>query len=352
MPDEYASRLAGVNASGRALWAQRTRRIVRGMAAREAVLVAGAGALGSVVGGLLARAGWPVTLLGRAVHLDAIAREGLVLEGLFGDHRVRGLACATDPRVLRGPYAAVLLTVKAYDTAAAAAAVAPLLAPDGVLISLQNGLGNLEAAAAVIGPARVLGARVIFGAEVVAPGRVRVTVYAEPVLVGPLDAADRRLAAAAARWAGHFAAAGIPAEPTSTLVAELWAKVLYNAALNPLGALLGVPYGWLAQDPDARAIMDEVIDEAFAVAAAAGVRLRWPAAAAYREVFYGRLVPATAEHRSSMLQDLERGRPTEIDALNGWVARRGAELGVAAPVNATLARLIRARVRRGEPCSR
>jgi 2-dehydropantoate 2-reductase len=322
------------------------------MAAREAVLVAGAGALGSVVGGLLARAGWPVTLLGRAAHLDAIAREGLVLEGLFGDHRVRGLTCATDPRALGGPYAAVLLTVKAYDTAAAAAAVAPLMAPDGVLISLQNGLGNLEAAAAVVGPGRVLGARVIFGAEVVAPGRVRVTVYADPVLVGPLDAADRGLAEAAARWAGHFAAAGIPAEPTRVLVAELWAKVLYNAALNPLGALLGVPYGWLAQDPDARAIMDEVIDEAFAVAAAAGVRLRWPSAAAYREVFYGRLVPATAEHRSSMLQDLERGRPTEIDALNGWVARRGAELGVAAPVNATLARLIRARVRRGEPWSR
>jgi 2-dehydropantoate 2-reductase len=136
------------------------------------------------------------------------------------------------------------------------------------------------------------------------------------------------------------------------LVAELWAKVLYNAALNPLGALLGVPYGRLAEDPDARATMDEVIDEAFAVATAAGVQLRWPAAAAYREVFYGRLVPATAEHRSSMLQDLERGRPTEIDALNGWVAGRGAELGVAAPVNATLARLIRARVRRGEQWTR
>ncbi|HLK11656.1 MAG TPA: ketopantoate reductase family protein [Candidatus Binatia bacterium] len=316
------------------------------MAARETVLVAGAGALGSVLGGLLARAGWPVTLLGRAPHLDAVARDGLCIEGLFGEHHVRGLGCATDVCALGGRYDAILLTVKAYDTRATAAAVAPLLAPDGVLISLQNGLGNLEAAAAAVGAERVLGARVIFGAELIAPGRVRVTVYADPVLVGPSDPADRALARAAERWAGNLARAGVPAEPTPALLAELWAKVLYNAALNPLGALLGVPYGRLPEDPDARAVMDEVIDEAFAVAAAAGVRLAWPAAAAYREAFYGRLVPATAEHRSSMLQDLERGRPTEIDAINGWVAGRGAEIGVAAPVNATLARLIRARVRR------
>src|SRR4029077_16572293 len=116
----------------------------------------------------------------------------------------------------------------------------------------------------------------------------------------------------AARWATALAAAGIPAEPTEDLTAELWAKVLYNAALNPLGALLGVPYGRLAVHPDTRAIMDTVIEEGFAVARAEGVALRWPDAAAYRGTFYDRLVPATAEHRSSMLQDIERGRPTEI----------------------------------------
>ena len=317
--------------------------------AGDRILVAGAGALGSVVGGLLAAAGRPVTLLGRRPHLDVVRARGLAIEGLFGAHRVQGIACVTDPADLRGPYAAVFLTVKAWDTAAVATAVASHLAPDGVLLSLQNGLGNVEAAGRALGAARVLGARVIFGAELIEPGRVRVTVFADPVLIGSPDPDDPVRRDAAAAWATELAAAGIPAEPTDALIAELWAKVLYNAALNPLGALLGVPYGRLAEHPDTRAVMDAVIDEAFAVARAEGVPLRWPDPGAYRAAFYGRLVPATADHRSSMLQDIERGRPTEIDAINGHVADRGAAHGVPAPVNATLTRLIRARARRPVP---
>jgi 2-dehydropantoate 2-reductase len=321
-------------------------RIVPRVRDREPILVAGAGALGSVAGGLLAASGWPVTLLGRRAHLDAVRASGLLIDGLFGTHRVRGLECVTEARELRDRYAAILLVVKTYDTAATVAAVAPYLAPDGFLVSLQNGLGNVEAAERILGADRVLGARVIFGAEIVAPGHARVTVYADPVLIGSLDGTDAARAAAAGRWAVALAAAGIPAEPTADLPAELWGKALYNAALNPLGALLGARYGELPAYPDTRAIMDTVIEEAFAVARAEGVALRWPDAIAYRAAFYGRLVPATAEHRSSMLQDIERGRPTEIDAINGQIAARGAARGVPAPVNATLTRLIRARTLR------
>jgi 2-dehydropantoate 2-reductase len=308
---------------------------------RERVHVAGAGALGSVFGGLLGRAGWPVTLLGRAEHLTVVARDGLHIEGIFGEHVVRGLASATDPSALVEPFRTVLLTVKSWDTAAMVRAVAPLLAPDGHLVCLQNGLGNLEEARAVLGASRVLGARVIFGSELTRPGRVRVTVNAAPVLVGR-DGVDARVAV---EWAQAFATAGIPSDSTDNLLGELWAKVFYNGALNPLGALLGVPYGYLPEDPDARPLMDRTIDEAFAVARASDVRLRWPDADAYRQLFYGELVPSTAAHRSSMLQDLERGRPTEIDAINGYVARRGEALGISAPVNTTLAHMIRARVR-------
>lgn len=317
------------------------------MAATEGpVLVAGAGALGSVVGGLLARRGREVTLLGRSEHLDAIDRDGLSIEGLYGDHHVRGVTCVTDAGALQGRFATILLAVKSWDTAALCAAVAARLADDGILICLQNGLGNVEAAGDVVGARRVLGARVIFGAEVAAPARVRVTVHAAPVLIGSPDPSDEARQAAAVRWAAALADAGIPAEPTRTLLADLWAKVFYNGALNPLGALLGVPYGWLPDDPDARALMDDVIREAFAVARACGVVLPWAGADDYRELFYGQLVPSTARHRSSMLQDLERGRPTEIDAINGWVARRGAALGIPTPTNALLTRLIHARVRR------
>jgi len=311
---------------------------------REPVLVAGAGALGSVLGGMLARAGWPVTLLGRAPHLAAVRRDGLRIEGLFGEHRVPDLGTASDVGEIAGRFGAILLTVKSWDTTSMVRAVAPHLAPDGVLVSLQNGLGNLEAAADVMGAARVLGARVIFGSEVVAPGRVRVTVYADPVLVGSPDPADAVRTRAASVWAERLDAAGVPTRATPTLLADLWAKVLYNAALNPLGALLGVPYGRLAEDAATRDIMDAVLDETFAVAAASGIRLPWPAAA-YRRDFYERLVPSTARHRSSMLQDLECGRPTEIDAINGYVASRGRRLGIAVPVSETLTRLIHARVR-------
>jgi 2-dehydropantoate 2-reductase len=312
---------------------------------RGAVLIAGAGALGSVVGGLLARAGWPVTLLARRAHLDVVRRRGLRIEGLFGTHEVRELTCVADVRDLVGPFDAIFLTVKAYDTASMASAVARLLAPEGVLLCLQNGLGNIEKASAAVGSGRVLGGRVIFGSELPEPGRVRVTVYADPVLLGSPDPTDASLGAAAAAWATALNEAGIPSQPTSTIIADLWAKVLYNAALNPLGALLGVPYGHLAEDPDTRAIMDTVIDEAFDVAEVEDVQLPWRDPAEYRDVFYGRLVPSTTEHRSSMLQDVERGRPTEIDAINGHVAARGAARGVPAPVNATLTRLIRARAR-------
>src|SRR5439155_491157 len=189
---------------------------------------------------------------------------------------------------------------------------------------------------AAVGQARVLGARVIFGAELPEPGRATVTVCADPVLIGALEPAADGQRARAVAWACALADAGIPAAQTEAIVAELWAKVFYNAALNPLGALLDLPYGALAEDAEARAVMDLVIAEAFAVARAAGIVLRWPDAGAYRAEFYGRLVPATARHRSSMLQDLARGRPTEIDAINGYVAARGAALGMPAPTNVTL----------------
>jgi 2-dehydropantoate 2-reductase len=311
----------------------------------EPVLVAGAGAVGSVIGGLLAARGWPVTLVGRSDHLDAVRRDGLRIEGLFGTHHVRDVDCVADVLALRGTFRIVLLTVKSWDTAAMAFAVEKRLAPDGHVLSLQNGLGNLERVAAIVGDRRVLGGRVIFGAELGAPGHVRVTVEAAPVLIGSPDPADAARVAAAARWAAALADAGVPAQSTPAIVAELWAKALYNAALNPMGALLGVPYGHLPSDRDARAVMDDVLDEAFAVARAAGVALPWPDADAYRRRFYGELVPSTAGHRSSMLQDLERGRPTEIDAINGHVVRVGRRYGIATPVNDTLTRVIRARVR-------
>lgn len=310
----------------------------------ERVLVAGAGALGSVFGGFLRRAGFPVTLLGRSPHVDVIARDGLRIDGIWGEHPVDEFDVATEAGQLQGPFDLVLLPVKSYDTEDVARSVVPVLAEDGFILSLQNGLGNVETLESLAGPQRTLGARVIFGATLPAPGHARVTVFADPTAIGALHVGrDSRRDEAAQRWAETISGAGVPAVYTDRLESLLWAKVFYNAALNPLGALLGVHYGALAEHEQSRAVMDSVIDEAFAVAAAESVELSWGDSAAYRREFYDRLVPATYDHRSSMLQDLERGRRTEVDAINGAVWRRGAQRGIATPVNETLTRLIRLR---------
>jgi len=304
------------------------------------VLVAGAGAIGSVVGGLLAIGGAGVTLLGRPEHLGAIARRGLAIEGIWGRYEIKDLAVAADSTALRGGYDLVLLSVKSYDTDAMLEIVAPLLDRDGSLISLQNGLGNVEKVLAAVGPGRALGARVIFGAEIARPGVVRVTVCADSVLIGAVAAHDGRACQKAKRWAERFAASRIPCEYTPDLCAALWGKVLYNAPLNALAALLRVPYGVLAELEEAREIMNVLIEEAFGVALAVGVKLPWKQVEDYKRVFYGRLLPATREHRSSMLQDLERGRRTEVDSINGSVWRLGRRAGVPTVVNETITRLV------------
>src|SRR3972149_618829 len=177
--------------------------------ATSRVLIAGAGGIGSVVGGFLRQAGVSVTLLCRAPHLDAIARDGLRIDGIWGAHQVGGFGVASGATRGRGPCEAILVTVKSFDTRAVAEAVAPVLAPDGVMISMQNGLGNVEIVEAVVGPERGLGARGIFGAAIPGPGRARVTVFADPTAVGALQPGRfGRRDAAAREWAARVDAAG------------------------------------------------------------------------------------------------------------------------------------------------
>src|SRR5271155_3433464 len=312
----------------------------------SSILIAGAGAIGSIVGGMLHDAGHDVTLLGRRAHLEAIARDGLKISGLLGDRTVTGLKLADDPAKLGGRFGLILCTVKSYDTDSIAAVLADRLADDGVIVSMQNGLGNIESLIATFGERRGLGARVIFGAEMRSPGSAHVTVFAQPVAIGPAPALQREDAAAlesrARAVAAMLDAAGVPAVGVGDIMPVLWTKILYNVALNPLGALLRLHYGALAEDPDARQIMDRAIDEAFAVAHALGVALPFSNAAEYRKVFYEQLIPPTFSHRPTMLHDLHvRGR-TDIGALNGRIVELADRLGVGADTNRMLTGLIRA----------
>jgi 2-dehydropantoate 2-reductase len=306
------------------------------------VLVMGAGAVGSVVGGLLCRAGHDVALIGRAPHMDAIARDGLQITGIWGDYRITGLRSATLPEAApRWVYDAILLCTKAYDTAAALTAALPLAGPDTLVVSLQNGLGNAETIAARVGVARAVAGRVIFGAELVQDGAVRVTVFGGDVLLGFPDGAMP--SPALTRLTGALADAGVPTQATPDIMGYVWGKVLYNSCLNPLSALLDVPYGVLAEHEAARAIMRDVIAEAFAVAAAEEVVMLWDGPAAYERLLFDVLVPPTAAHYASMWSDLRRGRRTEIDALNGALARLGERHGLPTPANTLLTRLVHAR---------
>lgn len=310
---------------------------------RERVLVAGCGAIGSVVACLLAESGVEVDVLGRGDHLTAIARPGgcIEVEGIWGEHRASPAKAFDDAASAGAGYDCIMVACKSFQTGPLVTALsAGRLAPDGCAVSMQNGLGNVERLAAVFGEQRSLAARVIFGGEIVRPGKVRVTVEAEPLLIGhPTGRPD----ASAAHWAGVLDAAGVPARATDNVIGALWGKVFYNAALNPLGALLGFNYGQLAGSEELRRVMDRVMEEAYAVATAEGVSLPWSSAAQYRAHFYGRLIPPTVDHRSSMLQDLERGRPTEIDAICGEVVRRGDAHGIDVSANRVLLALVRSR---------
>ena len=314
------------------------------------ILIAGAGAVGSILGGMLRSAGHQVALLGRPNHLDAIARHGLTIDGMFGHRQVHGFELFHDFNQLRGrKFGLIVIAVKSYDTAQMAASLRDLLSEGAIAVSAQNGLGNIEIIAEHLGPERVLSARVIFGAEIDEPGSARVTVFAEPVTVGPAPdltpAATPILERLAAQIAAMLEQAGIPAQPVKDIRPWLWTKLFYNAALNPLGALLKTHYGALGDDPELRRVMDTIVEEAFAAAQASGVQLPYHAAADYLAVFYDRLLPVTYDHRPSMLADLEyRGR-TEIGALNGMVVEIAARMGLRAEMNRTMTALIRARER-------
>ena len=307
------------------------------------ILVVGAGAIGSVLGGFLAKAGHDVTLLGRAWHLDVVQREGLTITGLWGEHRVTPLKTATHPDDLaaparaRAPWDWIFVCVKAHQTGDAAEIVSRLLSPTTLVCAFQNGLGNYERLTQQIDPSRVALGRVIFGVEL-SPGAVRVTVCADDLLIGAPD--PRFPGEQTAQLAAALQAGGIPSRASAAIVVDLWAKVLYNCALNGLSTVLEVPYGKLLEHAGARRMMGTIVEEVYRVAGVRTIALKPSTPKAYREQLFGRLIPDTAGHQSSMLQDVRRGKPTEIEAMNGAIVRLARTAGFSVPVNELVTRLV------------
>lgn len=283
------------------------------------IVVLGAGAIGSLFGGLLAKSGLDVTLVGRPEHMSAIRKRGLRIEGLTR-------ATARPRATSRAPEGdLVLLTVKSYDTARALRSVR--LSPGGAVLTLQNGVGNAEQAEARFGPRRTLAGVTSCGALLAGPGRV-VHTGRGPTMVG---AWARGSAIPAREVAALFNSAEIPAKVSRDIRAELWRKLAVNAAINPLTALTGFQNRAVVESPGLRNLAAAVVEEAARVARA-------------RRIPLGRVLEVarkTGANRSSMLRDVEQGRRTEIDAITGALIREAERAGVEVPVNRVLYELVK-----------
>ena len=311
-----------------------------GGAEKMRIAVIGAGAMGGSYGGLLAVAGEDVALVdARSEHVAAIRRDGLRVSGGFGEHLVR-LPAAETPEGLVPPEGAwadlAIVFTDTNSTRDAARAAGHLLAPEACAITFQNGIGNVETLQEELGAERVLGGSSMCSALVEAPGHVVMT-HRGPTSVGELDG---RRTERLQRVVGALERAGFEVQAKDDINATIWTKFIVNCAINALCATTGLRLGEVARLPEMDALQDRVLDEAFALARAKELPIPEPDVRAQikrncRLKF----------SRPSMLQHVEAGRRTEIDALNGALVRESRKLGIAAPCNETVTALLKGRER-------
>lgn len=314
--------------------------------------IIGAGAIGSVVGGMLTRAGRDVTLIDQwPEHVEAMRRQGLRLSGTCGEHTVKVKALHIhEAQGLSEPFDAVFVAVKSYDTEWATALSLRYLKPDGVVVGLQNGV-NDERVASIAGRHRTLGCVITIGAGLYEPGHaLRTDVQKIGFKIGELDGADTSRARALAELISAVA----PAQVTTNLFGERWSKLAVNCMANPLAGLSGLGSAQIRSEPEPCRIAIQLAAEVITVGRALGHEVepifgievqRFVDAAQGRDrerVMAEMAAGATslASGRPSMLQDVMRGRRTEIDYLNGYVVEQAHKVGVPAPFNEAVVRLV------------
>jgi len=290
------------------------------------IAVVGSGAMGGLFGGMLAEAGEEVTLVDVwEEHVRAINERGLRVRGVGGERAIRVAATANPGEV--GPVDLVLIFVKSYDTQEAAADALPLASGETVFLTLQNGLGNAEKIAEVVGSHRVVVGVTAQGSTLLGPGEIR-HAGVGATTIGELNGART---ARILRIKDAFNRAGLATEVSTSILDAVWSKVLVNVGINALTALTGLRNGELLAFPEIRGVMRRAVLEAKEVAEAKGVRIGGDPVEKVYEV-----AETTAANRSSMLQDIDRCRRTEIGALNGTIVEMGRRLGVDTPVNEAL----------------
>jgi len=289
------------------------------------ISIFGAGSLGSALGGLLAGTN-EVALIGRRAHVDAIRRKGLTL---VGDRaRPVRLEAAENVRDIAPPEL-LIVTTKAYDTEEAVRICRTWTDKETMVLTLQNGLGNLELLRAWKG-SRVFGGTTTMGARLLSPGRVRVSGIGRTVVGSDMDATG------AAKLARVLSKAGIPVTVRSDISREIWAKAVVSACINPVTAVLRVPNGKLLDSPILSRFIREVCQECIEVACSEGIRLS--SASMYARA--RAVARDTSRNLSSMLQDVERGSRTEIGQINGAFCRTGRDKSVPTPLNNALVAMV------------
>ncbi len=288
------------------------------------IAVMGSGGVGGYFGGLLARNGEEVTFIARGAHLEAIQRNGLEVQSVPGDFRVR--AAATHDPASVGPVDLVFFAVKGYDTEAAGEQIRPLVGPGTTILCVQNGVDNEEKLERLLGAGRVLGGVVHILSTIAAPGVIRQTAGPRTLKLGELDG---RVTSRAERLLDVFKRAGILVELSAQIQVDLWEKFLFICAQGGVTALARLSIGEILACPETTALYRGVMAEIAAVGRARRVRL--PEDAVERAMTFARSLQP--HMRSSLAHDLNQGNRLEVESLAGAVVRYGREAGVPTPLN-------------------
>jgi 2-dehydropantoate 2-reductase len=295
------------------------------------LVILGAGAIGSLIGGLLSEVGEDVTLIGRPAHIRAIRSYGLHIDGVAGRKKIRVKAEVAPSKV--GEADVVICTVKAYDTRKAAADAKPLISKESIFLCLQNGLDVEKEAAREISAERIARGITNNGSELIRPGYVKHTGLGDTIIGYPSEKWQSRIS----KLAEAMSSAGLPTKVTNKIDEIVLSKVLTNVGINALGAITHLKNGDIVRNPLLKDLMRSAIEEAVRVVAKLGTPI--VDEDILEKTF--RVAEATAENKNSMLQDVENRKKTEIDFINGAIVRIGEEMGVPTPINSTLTALVK-----------
>jgi len=315
------------------------------------ILVYGGGAVGLGIASCLIKSRCQVDIIARENTVLRLREHGLVRTGIFGEYHADSAifgsyvslseTCLTTVKTQAKTYDYILVCTKSFDSLEAAKDLSKheiFFDKKTKIVLFQNGWGNAEVFSSFFSKDIIYNARVITGFRRLNSNEVEITVHADSVHIGSLFGSDLSEIESLCQ---SITKGGIPCESTNEIEKDLWAKMLYNCALNGLGAILDVPYGQLAKNEFSRTIMNGIVEEVFDVMRIAGYQTHWQHVKDFLDVFYNKLVPDTAEHKSSTLQDITSKKKTEIDALNGAVIKIAERYKTNVPYNLVVYNIVK-----------